>query len=225
MVVAHTNFKIYDTIKMPLTKGIFFALILFCCSLDTYAQFFDSIKVAMHNKPSVDFRFDSRTSFITTHPAKISGVKIGLAFNKTVKLGVGYNWLNTSLFKHSFTTDQSGITRKVTYKLILNYISPYFEYTYFNARKFELSIPVMIGLGKTKYTPLEYWLNVKPINSAFLLLYEPTSIAVYKVFPWLGLGLGIGYRLVLIGNRTINDNMNSPIYVYKVKFYPSELLK
>jgi hypothetical protein len=68
-------------------------------------------------------------------------------------------------------------------------------------------------------------LQSNQLGSGLLVLYEPYSIGIYKFTPWFGLGFGIGYRLVLVGNKTINENINSPIYVVKAKLYASELLK
>lgn len=47
----------------------------------------------------------------------------------------------------------------------------------------------------------------------------------YKLFSWLGIGMGAGYRLMLIDNKAIDENFNSIIYVLKVKLFLSEIYK
>jgi hypothetical protein len=212
--------------KMPLSKGIFFVLCFFFVT-NSRAQFFDSIRVDLRRKPSIDFRLDSRTSFISTQPARISGIKIGLVFNKKVRVGIGYNWLNSNISKQSNVVDVSGAAVNVVSKLHLNYVSPYFEYSYYISDKLELSIPILIGIGRAYYSSVTSvtLLQSNQLGSGLLVMYEPYSIGIYKVTPWFGLGFGIGYRLVLVGNKTINENINSPIYVVKAKLYASELLK
>lgn len=207
---------------MPLllVKGIFVTWI-FANSTLGYAQtsepFIDSIKSSFYNKPKLDLRVDARTSFITTKPARIFGIKLGLNFNDKVQVGVGYNWLISDI-----KTDRkiviNGSIELVDSRLVLQYVSPYFEYTYYNSPKLELSIPVMIGLGYSRYTAASSFYQFVPDSKKnVVMFYEPYSVGVYKPIPFVGIGFGVGYRLLFIGNKSISENLNSAIYVFKVK--------
>ena len=56
---------------------------------DTSAQLFDSIGASFNYKPKFLLKFDSRTSFVSATYAKMKGVKVGLDFNKTTRVGIG----------------------------------------------------------------------------------------------------------------------------------------
>ena len=208
---------------MPLKifKGIF---IVFCFSIlvkvseaQTDSSFFQVIARSFSCKPKIDVKIDARTSFISTRPARIFGIKAGLEFNKTVRVGLGYNWLISDINRDR-TVLVNGKWTRVNSKLILRYYSPYFEYSYYRSKRLELSVPVMMGFGYSKYTSANEFYNFIPdTDKKFVVFYEPYSIGLYKPIPWVGLGFGVGYRIVLIGNQSIQENLNSPIYVLKLK--------
>ncbi len=206
---------------MPLlTKGIFVlgGLLFYDAVMAQHNEpLIDSIRFSFSSRPKIDIKADARTSFITTKPARIFGIKVGLDFNSKVKVGLGYNWLISEIKKdRNIVVD--GNIEKIDSRLILRYISPYFEYTYYSSPKLELSIPVMVGFGFSRYTPADTFYKFLPDSDRrFVMFYEPYSIGLYKPIPWVGLGFGVGYRLLFFGNSGISENLNSPIYVLKGK--------
>ena len=48
---------------------------------------------------------------------------------------------------------------------------------------------------------------------------------MYYVFPFLGVGAGIGYRIMLINNPYINEEFTAPIYNFKVKIVFSKIIE
>ena len=221
-MVEDTKKDIQVKTKMPLliVKGIF-VLWIFGNSTLIYGQtgesFIDTIKSSFYKKPKLDLRSEARTSFITAKPARIFGVKLGLNFNDKVQVGIGYNWL-VSVISKDRKIVINGSVELVDSRLMLQYVSPYFEYTYYNSPKLELSIPVMIGMGYSRYTAASSFHQFVPDSKKnVVLFYEPYSVGIYKPIPWVGIGFGVGYRLLFIGNKSISENMNSPIYVFKVK--------
>ncbi len=93
---------------MPLSyKGIFFIVIFsVCCNLGSYAHFFDSIRTSLKHKPRFDAKIDSRNGFVSENVARIIGLKIGLDFNETFKIGAGYNLLYSNVTKNIFIQNQ-----------------------------------------------------------------------------------------------------------------------
>ncbi|MBL4654027.1 MAG: hypothetical protein JKY53_14365 [Flavobacteriales bacterium] len=213
-------FHHYTIPSFVLVKGIFvISCLFFTTSLSAQSSepFIDSIKTSFSYTPKLVLRADARTSFITNKPARIFGIKLGLNFNDRVQIGLGYNWLISDIKKDRRIVIE-GKVEKVDSRLVLQYVSPYFEYTYYNSPKLELSIPVMIGLGYSRYTAeSSFYQFVPDTENKFVLFYEPYSVGLYKPIPWVGVGFGVGYRLVFIGNNSLAENLNSPIYVFKVK--------
>lgn len=189
-----------------------------------FAQLFDTIAASFQYTPRFEFKLDTRNSFITTQRAKIFGVKIGYEYNETVKLGIGYNQLVSNISKekiipHGF---QELDTVQATLRFI--YVSPYFEYVFHRNRKWEHTIPIQLGFGNSWY---EYRDNGRKIRENYrpIILYEPAMTTQYKIVPWFGVGVGIGYRILLLNNKSINENFNSPIYVFRLKIFLGEIVK
>lgn len=193
-----------------IVKGIFFCLlILFGPIARAQNDFFSDITSAFDAKPRIDLRVDLRNSFITTRLARIRGVKLGLDYNKTIKLGLSYNWLVSSIRRDVFYNNQSFQAR-----LRYHYFAPYFEYAFYRQGPWEIAVPIHVGVGWTDYYRVKRGQGTRT-NKAFVLSYEPYMMGSYTFLRYFALGAGVGYRLVLVGNADLNENFNSPIYVFK----------
>ena len=47
----------------------------------------------------------------------------------------------------------------------------------------------------------------------------------YKIIKWVGIGTGVGYRLILFKNGGIKENFSSPVYVIKLKVYLGAIVR
>jgi hypothetical protein len=194
-------------------------LILSVLSISAKAQLFDSIVASFKHKPFPDIKFDTRNSFITARQAKIFGFKIGLDFNDQTKLGIGYNALATSFVKERVVWGNDFENYIVPSTLKFVYISPYFEYVFHRNEKWEHSIPLQFGYGYAWYEYLSNEGVKSKFNRKPILVYEPSMTSQYRIIPWLGVGVGLGYRLVLINNSAFDENFNAPVYVLRTRIY------
>ena len=215
-------------IKMPFKlEGIFcLFLLLFWFNVELNAQFFDAIEESLISKPTLDAKFDSRNSFIGARYARIFGVKLGLDFDDTFKAGLGYNWLSSDIYRTltvaDFNTNES---YEVRAQYHLSYFAPYAEYVFYKDDPWEISILVLVGGGWSKYSYWDRYWNHVTTDSKFVLLYEPYMTAQYKVFKYVGVGAGVGYRLAMSSDKFSRTRLNSPIYVFKLKIYASDIYK
>ncbi|MDQ3190503.1 MAG: hypothetical protein M3Q58_02830 [Bacteroidota bacterium] len=189
-----------------------------------FAQIFDTIAASFHHKPHFEIKLDTRNSFITTQRAKIFGLKMGFEYNETVKLGIGYNQLTSTITREKAILNGFQEIDKVQSALKFVYVSPYFEYVFHRNKKWEHTIPLQLGFGNSWY---EYKHEGKKIRENYrpIILYEPAMTTQYKILPWIGVGVGLGYRILLLNNRSIDENFNSPIYVFRVKVFLGEIVK
>jgi hypothetical protein len=171
----------------------------------------DSLSKVFQQKPKFTAKLDSRNSFITGKSAQIRGVKAGLSFGNRMMVGLGYNWLGTQYRENIFTPD--GL-RLGTIKYA--YIAPFVEYVFFKKNNWQGDIPVQIGVGRSKYT-YENDGTTKSIYSNTVISYEPSMIIEYQVLGLFGFGGGIGYRLMLKGNRDMDQQFTSPMYVLRFR--------
>ena len=195
------------------------------CSVSTpgVAQLFDSIKSDLKKKPVFHYKFDSRSAFIGNRNANVWGIKFGLGYNKRIRLGLGYNYLKSRLpSKVNLISPQTGLPVKT--RLRMRYVSMYAEYIYFRKNKWELSVPVQLGIGSTKYVPFVNTENNYQSPGHLVILYEPCLSVNYRVVPFIALGTEMGLRLALYKNNTVKEQLTAPIYVFKVLIYWSDMI-
>jgi hypothetical protein len=188
--------------------------IMLLCSVGGLAQpvnLADSLSEVFKQKPKFTAKLDSRNSFITGNSAQIRGVKAGLSFGNRMMVGVGYNWLGTEFRENIFTPDglRLGTIR-------FSYVAPFIEYVFYKKNNWQGDIPVQIGFGRSKYT-YENEGTTKSIYNNPVILYEPSMIIEYQVLGLFGFGGGIGYRLMLKGNRDMDQQFTSPMYVLRFR--------
>ena len=189
-------------------------------SLTSAAQEFEAeLKEAIHTKPRIEARFDSRTSFINQTGVRVSGFKLGVQFANKLSFGLGYNYLGSKL-RRSLELD--GNTYFV--RLRFNVISPYVEYVFYRDRHWELSIPVQFGFGESYYSN-ENDLGPNRFEVGFVMTYEPAITFQYRFLKYFGAGMGVGYRLMLVPNNGIEENFTSPVYIFKLKLYFQDILR
>jgi len=209
-----------------------FAFILislfFIISIDTSAQkqkdeFFYDLGLALKKKPTLSFRFDNRNSFITNYRAWIYGVKLGLEFDHKIILGIDFSMLHTGIYVEQNITENNETTL-VDSKLHLEYGSIFAEYIFYRTKKWDFSLPIQIGAGVSYFSynidGAKYKNNMAPI-----IMYEANITGRYKICKGLGVGTGIGYRIMLLSNPKINQHFTSPIFSLKVMLYPFDFIK
>ena len=172
---------------------------------------FDSIQASLDHKPKLYADFNTRNSFISNYRAQVRGVLGGVTFNENFTLAISYNWL---------ITDFNHIThKKDTAALKMRYVAPFVSYSFLEKNNLQLSVPVYIGFGQTFYQTKED----QKSNSHFIFTYEPSMKATYRIFNYFGISAGIGYRVLLIGNRYIEENFNSPTYTVGIKLFMGDI--
>ena len=195
----------------------FFILILFCFifSGQGHAQLFDSIRTSFDYKPKFLLKFDTRNSFISNQYAKIHGIKVGLSFNKTTNIGIGYHWMPKRLIERNFTN-----SNKIDLKF--GYAVAFFEYNFYKSKYWSAEIPVQIGLGKAQYDDLDLAITT---GSSWIIIYEPAMTIEYKFLRYFGIGGGVGFRLAIKSNRQIKESFTAPEYILRVKIYFGDIYK
>lgn len=179
----------------------------------------DSLENVLKNKPIPTARFDSRNSFVSGRNARVQGIKAGVTFRKTLTLGLGYSWLDTDIKERIGPGDIGGEGQ-----LKMRYISAFAEYTFYRKGPWEATIPVQIGFGKS-FLQVKESSTKKTIDANPVILYEPIMTFEYKVLNIIGLGAGVGYRIMLRNNKDIDYQFTSPVYVLKARLIFDEIFK
>ena len=183
------------------------------------AQLLDSIAMSLEEKPRVLFKLDGRGSFISTRSASIWGFKVGLEHNDRVQYGLGYSWLRNEITQEADLNGEIVPTR-----VRFGYVTAYFEYAFYQRKKWEVSIPVQVGLGQAwNEHKLESGEKYK-LNKSWVFMYEPAMTVEYRLLKFFGVGFGVGYRLAIKTNRDMEGALTAPTYLVKLKLYLPEIL-
>lgn len=195
----------------------FFIILIsfFIFSSQGHAQLFDSIRTSFDYKPKFLLKFDTRNSFISNQYAKIHGIKVGLSFNKTTNIGIGYHWMPKRPLEPTLLN-----SNKIDLKF--GYAVAFFEYNFYKSKHWSAEIPVQIGFGKAQYDDLDLAMTT---GVSWIIIYEPAMTIEYKFLKYFGIGGGVGFRLAIKSNQQIIESFTAPEYILRFKIYSGDIYK
>jgi hypothetical protein len=191
-------------------------------SLGLKCQFLDSLTAAIHTEPSIDARLESRNSFITNGLVKVSGVRLGVSWQRKLRIGGGYSWLNSPVYNDRKIISSLGQAETVREYLKFGYLCYYIDFVFYKAKRWQLSVPIQVGTGLSHFQYTENNVLHKSRNY-FLLLYEPGITVQFKVFKWAGVGADLAYRFTLKNNHYIAEKLSSPTFSFKLLVWFDEI--
>ncbi|MBL0037191.1 MAG: hypothetical protein IPP26_15880 [Flavobacteriales bacterium] len=192
-------------------------------TLGAHAQLLDSIGMFLQEKPRLTVGLDSRGSFISNQNVRMLGVKVGLEHGGRVRYGIGYSFLRTPVEREQQVVE-NGLTRTVTTRVRLGYVTPFFSYAFYQRGPWEVSIPVQVGIGggSLVYDDLEG--RTQKLKRAFVFLYEPAMTVQYRFLKYFAVGGGLGYRLAFT-NASLDESLNAPVYILGVRVFFGDVYK
>lgn len=183
----------------------------------------DSTFVRQSHRRAV-FQFDQRFSILNGKVVGINGVKGGIEWRGRWRAGVGVYRLSGGV--PTRIAQPEGTPPGTRDEVRFRYLAAYGEYVFIGNPRWELSVPLQLGAGSyyTKY----YFPDggIRRTNKQVLFLVEPSVAAHYRVFRWVGVGAGAGYRQVAAaGGRQPDDEMSGVIFFGRVKLFLGDFLK
>lgn len=207
-------------------KALLVLITLFVVPLLLKAQFVAELHKSMDTKPKIIFKFDTRKSFIDNSNVTVFGWKIGVEFDKRIRIGGGFNFLTDN---HSENLDkiyfaENGIDTLNIGILNFSYICYFVDYVLISKPKWEISYPIQLGLGGSNYAYTDELTGLVEADKGTILLIETAITGHYKLTKWFGIGAGVGYRLMLVNNKGLDSKFNSPIYIFKLKIFLATII-
>jgi len=186
----------------------------------------DTIKFCLQQKPHLFGKLDSRNSFLNNSIVNVFGLKAGIRYYKRLSFGIGYYQLYNP--PNSFSEDihyvnSLGRDYLISKGLKMYYFSVNIEYSFYQTKHWELSMPLQIGIGKTFYQYTAEGIKYKT-DDHLNFIYEPTIAIDYKIIKWVGVNAAFGFRF-MVAERRVNTKFNSPIFTFGISIYYSEILK
>jgi len=200
-------------------------------SLVIKAQLADSLRDLFRHQYSIDARLESRNSFINNELISVSGVRLGLAFQRKLKFGFGFSWLKTqgsgwlktNIQKDFYTVNTLGQNDTISKYLKLAYMCFYADFVFFKIKRWQLSVPIQLGIGAVWFQEGKNYTFRKTDRKSPLFIYEPGITVQYKVFRWAGVGADVAYRFAVQNNNKTGERLSSPSLTFKALFWFDQL--
>lgn len=180
-----------------------------------------SFYVPRHRR--IVFQFDTRYSMVSSQRATVNGLKLGVEWRSRLRMGIGLYVLSptTRVNVKPGADWPEGTLAHATFR----YGALYGEYVLLGNPRWEISLPVQFGMGRywVQYTDPDGLRSRSTSQRLFLL--EPTIAAQMRVFRWIGVGGGMGWRQVLNSPLPPDQSINGPIFYLRAKLYLGDLLR
>ena len=187
------------------------------------AQFLDSLNVVFRSKSIIDARLESRYSFIRNNLIAVTGVRLGVAYKRKLRIGGGVSWLKSNRLYSFYNTDILGQTVETKKYLKFAYLCYYIDFVYYRTKRWQLSVPIQAGTGLAWFQREMDYSLLNSDRKSFLLLYEPGITVQFKILRWVGVGGDAAFRFVLNREKKIGEQLNSPTLTLKYLFWPDQL--
>ncbi len=197
-------------------KNVFFISVFLFVSQGLKAQFLDTLHDVFKNKSSIDARLESRNSFISNQLISVTGVRLGVAYQRKLRIGGGISWMKSNYGINFNEQNADGKTETITRYLKFTYLCYYIDFVFHKTKRWQLSVPIQAGTGLAWFQKAKQFNLYSGDKKSLLLLYEPGITAQFKVFKWFGLGTDIAYRFTLKNTKKVGEKLNSPTFSFKI---------
>ncbi len=165
-------------------------------------------------------KVETRNSFVQTHHASFLGVRAGFEFKFPVRCGIGFYWLLSNLDSKLYVPAEHGQTNPNAQPKI-RYAIGYVDYSFYKEDNWELAVPVQIGIGETYYKNS----SSSRFANGLVVPMEAGVAVTYLFTDWVGFGVGLGYRVMLLANKKVKENFNSPYYQVRLNILFTEIFR
>jgi hypothetical protein len=194
-------------------NNLLFLLFLICFSL--HSQEVDV------KKWKFIFQLDNRFSSIQDEGVTLYGAKVGFQYKNYTRFGIGISFISKPVIIDYFNKKTK---QEETNNINFGYISFFDDLILYKNHKWECFITEQICFGRPRFSKEINDEIVSDINVR-MFLNEISGQINYKIFPWLGVGAGIGYRNLWNKSPVLKKTFNAPVYVAKIIIYPQAIFK
>ncbi len=173
---------------------------------------------------NVIFQLDNRNERYYGVGARMNGIRLGIEIEKTLRVGFGLYQNNNY---YSFEPPSANDSLQQTIQL--NYSNIFMEWILYEDFRWELSMPLSYGGGNirlnnfARVNGLPEFVGSDTIDRARLI--DLGLMGHVKVFPWFGVGAGVGYRQMLSLDPLYRKPFSAPYIDFKVKLFLGYIYK
>ncbi|MDB4088074.1 hypothetical protein N9544_00455 [Flavobacteriales bacterium] len=195
-----------------------FTILILMCAISVYSQ----TETVKKDKYKFVASFDMRNSIVIGHSVKFNGVKLGVG-NSKHKFGIGLYGLRKPV--HTFNNKVDSLDATDTNRYNFGFLSLYYERILFHSKRWEFTAPIHINFGALKGEYLSDKRIYKPFLDKGVTSMTVSVKSHFKIFRWVGLQAGLGYNLIINGDKRTKMALNAPFYSFGVKIFLGETWK
>ena len=181
-------------------------------------------------KPKGFLTLDRTSSFVGGKAASTNELKFGLEFRKKLKLGIGFGALVSDVVtEKTVTTPQTYQDSTVNAELTFTFLSLNSEYIFYESKRWQVAMPLTMGWGSSYFSYFEDngggEFKTKRTDEGDAVVTTATVMVTYRIFRWVGVSAGAGYRVALVSNNKVKQSFNSPVYAFRLRLFLGEIYK
>ncbi len=174
------------------------------------------------NHRRLTFQFDQRYSLVDSRLAGINGLKLGVEWRGRYRAGGGLYLLSPGVRAYS---RHPAIPVGTPAEIRFRYAAIYGEYVIRGNPRWEISTPVQVGLGRYYHQYTDDGAVTQRTARDRVFLIEPTIGGHYRIFRWVGVGGGVGWREALSVKNQYGDELDGPIFYGRAKLFLGDFVK
>lgn len=165
------------------------------------------------------FQFDNRNERYYDLRGRMNGTRVGLEFFKRLRTGVGI-YGNSSSYQMNFPS----VPKNLSYSARLNYATWFAEAVFYRSFRWEFSTAYAMGKGRIQLDSYDTRTSIPELSAKDTILgiplYDFGVNSHFKIFPWFGLGFGVGYRtLRLPSYPELQGPFSGSYFDFKIKVF------
>lgn len=168
----------------------------------------------------VPFNFDFRNTYVNGERVRFYGFRLGAQRGRDL-LSVGFYGLGDDYVQPSVRIEGIGDRALHT---DFDYVALSYERLLVDSKRWQIGVPVSIGLGTYRRSYLEDG-RLVPLSVNELVPLEATLHADYNLLRWLYFGMGAGYRHVLAADKAATVTLSDWTWYTKVGLRLGVLVK
>ena len=168
-------------------------------------------------------QIDQRFSPLNGKLVGINGAKLGVEWRGRLRAGLGAYLLSGGVPTSAPLPRTIPVGSET--ELRFRYVAAYGEYVLIGTPRWELSTPTQFGFGRVfvRYHLPDGSHTQSPVDHIWLV--EPSVVSHMRIFRWIGVGAGAGYRQMLFLNGSQERELSGFILIGRVKLFLGDLYK
>lgn len=188
------------------------------CFLYTFA--FTQSKDTLRKKiePKTIFTINSKNSFISKYRAPIYGIQLGLRWNE-LTVGGGLYVLTPYIRREAYIENITSSPFDGIVELRYNAGGIFVDYELLNDKRWEVVSTCIIANATAEIHFFPYDLRLIPPKRETFVIFEVLMQGIYKLHKYIGIGAGLGKRIIPSEAPFVQQNFESYLYNLKLKIY------